>query len=159
MQYTFQPLKINEVKTMSSWQYEGKVENLYMKPYFESFENGDKILKGPNNCEGFSVYRGDQLFGLFEYYNNSSTMEIGLALNPKFTGKGLAYDFLISGLKFGIKYYNYQNDYIKLYVNKENKPAFSLYKKAGFKITEEYEKDYEMKIKTKQFSKRRITNE
>jgi len=159
MQYTFQPIKINEVKTISSWQYQGPVQNLYMKPYFESFEKGDKILKGPNNCEGFSVYQDDQLFGLFEYYNHSSTMEIGLALNPKFTGQGLAHDFLISGLKFGVDYYNYKNKYIKLYVNKENKPALALYKKAGFKITEEYKEEFEMKIKTKQIPKRGIANE
>lgn len=159
MEYNFVPMQIKEAAKINKWEYKGYVKEIYMDPYFESHKKGDTILKGPNGCYGFAVYKENELFGLFEYYMSKRVMEIGLALNPKFVGKGLALEYLTKGLKFGIEHFNYQEKYIKLYVNKENKPALKVYKKAGFKIITEEDDEYEMQIETKNISKRSLNNE
>jgi len=159
MEYRFKPMQIEEAKKIKNWQYNGFVQEINMDPYFKSHQRGDDILKGPNNCKGFAVYKDNDLFGLFEYYFHSDLMEIGLALNPDYVGKKLAFDYLINGLQFGIEHFNYKKDYIKLYVNKENKPALSVYKKAGFKIIAEDSDEYEMQIETKNILTRSYNNE
>ena len=159
MVYRFKPMQIEEAKKIKNWQYNGFVQEIFMGPYFKSHQSGDDILQGPNNCKGFAVYKDNDLFGLFEYYFNSNLMEIGLALNPKFVGRGMALEYLIEGLKFGIEYFDYQEELIKLNVNKENKPALKVYKKAGFQITNIENDEFEMQIETKNISKRRSNNE
>lgn len=153
MNYTFEPININIARIIDTWKYNGFMKNIYMDPYFESYENGDIILKGPNSCEGFAVYKDDELFGLFEYYLDDKLIEIGLAINPKYIGKGLGLDFLQEGLQFCVKNYNYKKDFIKLFVNKANLPAFKIYRKAGFKIYKEFDDEYEMRIKIKEINK------
>jgi len=159
MEYRFKPMQIEDAKKVKNWQYNGFIQKIFMEPYFKSYQKGDDILKGPNNCKGFAVYKDNDLFGLFEYYFNSSLMEIGLALNPKFVGSGMALEYLIEGLNFGIEYFNYQEELIKLNVNKENKPALKVYKKAGFQITNIEKEEFEMQIETKNISKRSSNNE
>ncbi|MFO7815207.1 MAG: GNAT family N-acetyltransferase [Halanaerobiales bacterium] len=149
MDYVFKPMKITQARVINKWKYQGVVKEIYMDPYFESFEKGDIVLEGPGGCEGFAVYHKNEITGLFEYYTTDNIMEIGLALNPKFVGKGLGLDFLLAGLKFGIKNYNYKKEFIKLNVDKNNKPAIRLYKKAGFEIYKKNDDSYDMKIDTK----------
>ncbi|MCF8009583.1 MAG: GNAT family N-acetyltransferase [Halanaerobiales bacterium] len=149
MKYSFEPITIKKAKIIKNWRYSGYIKKIYMDPYFKSYEEGNIHLKGPGDCEGFVVYNKDQeIIGLFEYYLNDYYLEIGLALSPSFVGKKLSYSFLIEGLKFGIKNYNYKKEYIKLSVNKKNLPAFKIYKKAGFEILSIDGGECEMQIKT-----------
>lgn len=150
MDYEFEPLKIEQARVIDEWKYKGVVKEIYMDPYFASFEKGDIVLEGPGGCEGFAVYDEDEIIGLFEYYTTDNIMEIGLALNPKYVGKGLGLEFLLAGLKFGIKNYNYKKEFIKLNVDKNNEPAVGLYKKAGFEIYNQNDDSYDMKIDTKE---------
>ncbi|MCF8000534.1 MAG: GNAT family N-acetyltransferase [Halanaerobiales bacterium] len=153
MNYKFEPMKIDQARVIDKWKYTGVVKEIYMDPYFDSFENGDIVLKGPGGCEGFAVYYQDEIIGLFEYYTTDNIMEIGLALNPKYVGKGLGLEFLLAGLKFGIENYNYNKEFIKLNVDKDNTPAVKLYKKAGFEIYNENNDSYDMKVYTEEILK------
>jgi len=149
MDYEFVPMKIKEARIIDEWKYKGVVKEIYMDPYFESFEEGDIVLTGPGGCEGFAVYHNNEIIGLFEYYTPDNILEIGLALNPEYVGEKLGLEFLLAGLEFGIKNYNYNKDFIKLNVDKKNIPAVSLYKKAGFEIYNKNEETFDMKIDTK----------
>ncbi len=82
--------------------------------------------------------------GLFEYYFTDGIMEIGLALNPAVTGKGIGKDFVLAGLKFGLAQFGYSQAYVKLTVNVNNLPAIRVYEKAGFVQVKEDGKDITM---------------
>jgi ribosomal-protein-alanine N-acetyltransferase len=80
----------------------------------------------------------EELIGFYSFYFKSGIMWIGFGLKPDFTGKGHGFDFVLSGIKYGIKKYNYDKDYLMLGVAKFNKRAIKVYKKIGFQIVEEY---------------------
>lgn len=132
MNYVFKPITFEEVGIISEWKYSGFMDSIYMKPYFENY-NQDKTLKGPGNCDGFVAYLDGELFGLFEYYSPESELEIGLAINPKFVGKHLAKGYTLAGIEFGVKQYNYKKQFVKLAVEEENVPAYKAYLSVGFK--------------------------
>lgn len=132
--YEFKSITIEEVRMISKWKYEGFMDCIYMKPYVDNYQNKKK-LKGPGNCDGFAVYQEGELFGLFEFYTPDDELEIGLAINPKFVGKGLAKEFTISGIHFGINLYNYKKDFVKLAVEASNLPAYKTYLNVGFEET------------------------
>lgn len=130
--YRFEPITIENVKKISEWKYKGFMESIFMKPYFQNYQL-NKHLKGPGNCDGFSVYQGNELFGLFEYYTPEEVLEIGLAINPRFIGKGLAKDYTLAGIQFGVEHYGYSKGFIKLAVEEDNLPAYKTYLSVGFK--------------------------
>ena len=65
-------------------------------------------------------------------------MWIGFGLKPEYTGKSLGYNFVQSGIEFGLEEYKYKKDYIMLAVAEFNKRAIKLYEKLGFNTTEKY---------------------
>lgn len=130
--YNFKEITLNEVDEMVKWKYDGFMETLYMKPYYDNYVEGQS-LKGPANCDGFAVFKNDDFFGLFEYYLKEHFIEIGLAINPAYVGKGLSQQFIKEGIEFLVDKYNYQNDYIVLSVEKDNIAAHKSYLKFGFK--------------------------
>ena len=144
MNYNFKQITIGHVIKVSSWKYLGSDKKIYMKPYLDNYKS-NKPLKGPENCDGFIAFRGEDLFGLFEYYHPEEELEIGIAINPKHVGKGYAKDFIEDGLAFGKEYYNYQKKSVRLFVDKDNIPAYKAYLKAGFKVEKEDEKEYLMR--------------
>lgn len=138
MRYHFTPMTIDYIKEITEWKYGGVVKGIYTDPYFESHKEGNRELRGPGGCYGYAVMDGDSLIGLFEYYLKDGCMEIGLALNPILTGKGLGKDFVLAGLEFGIKEFSYDEAYIRLTVDVNNHPAIRVYEKAGFvKVSED----------------------
>ncbi len=146
MMFTFKKIAIKEIEQMAKWSYPF-MEVMYMKPYFENYEQG-KELKGPLNCDGFAVFKDEQLFGLFEYYNVTDIIEIGLAIAPEFAGKGLSQQYIDEGINFLIDHYDYKGDIITLNVEKENIPAYKAYLKFGFQVVKEAE-EIEMKYNVK----------
>lgn len=129
--FTFRPLTINDVQTIQTWRYAGFEKNIFMQPYLDSFHQTGKLI-GPGGCEGFAAFFQDELVGLFEFYNDSHFMNIGLALKPELTGKGLGCDFVLQGIDFGTKHYQYQKKKVELIVNRLNFSAVRVYEKAGF---------------------------
>ena len=143
-------MRLHYAKAIAKWKYDGYMKDIYMKPYFDHYNELTGEMKGPLSCDGFAVFQEDDLFGLFEYYLKEDGIEIGLAINPLFIGKGLSKDYILEGIKFAIKKYKYTNEYIYLAVEKENIPAYKSYLKSGFI---EYDRDDEeilMRYKTKE---------
>ncbi len=136
MEYKFNPISIDDVFIIENWRYDGYMKSIFMKPYHDNLASLG-VLKGPDLCDGFSVYVEKDLFGLFEYYHRDDFIEIGLAINPKYIKKGYSKSFIEAGISFAKKNYNYQKDYIYLTVEKENIAAYNAYKNADFVIVHE----------------------
>ncbi len=132
--YEFVPMKSQDADEIKEWRYDGYLESILMDPYYKNIHPETGIMRGPNGCDGYAVYSGDELIGLFEYYHKEGgIIEIGLALNPKYVGKGLSKDFILAGINFAIKKYDYRRDFMQLTVDIKNENAYHAYLKAGFK--------------------------
>ena len=142
--YTFQVISLEEVKTINNWVYSGYIKSLYMDPYFTHYDPISKTTKGPDMCDGYAVYKDQTLFGLFEVYNKDKVLEIGLAINPVYTNKGLSTSFIHACIDFTVKKYSYKLEYIQLHVDKENKAAYKAYLKANFVTKKEIDDEYLM---------------
>ncbi len=129
-------MSIKYAKILGNWQYDGYVKKIYVDPYLKNNEKETDQMRGPGGCYGFVAIdlEKSQLVGLFEYYFNDDSMEIGLALNPALIGKGLAKNFVLKGVEFGVNYFDYAGDYVKLHVNTNNVPAVKAYRQAGFAL-------------------------
>ncbi len=138
MKFEFVPMNLEYAKQIKTWKYNGVVKNIYVAPYFNSFDDTTGEMKGPGGCEGFAVLDQNKLVGLSEYYLKEEIIEIGLALSPDVVGRGHGKEFVKQGIDFGINKFDYKGKYIKLNVNINNKPAIKVYKKVGFK---EYKRD------------------
>ncbi len=133
MKYQFKKMTFSDAKEIASWKYKGYLKDIYMEPYFKNYNKNSKELKGPGNCDGYAVYSGYDLVGLFEYYHKDNIIEIGLALKPELAGKGLSKEFILEGIKFGIETFDYQGEFIQLSVDIRNEEAYYAYMKVGFK--------------------------
>lgn len=145
MAYKFIPMNLEYAHEIKEWKYNGFVKDIYMDPYFENYDKETGKTKGPGGCEGFVVTDSDKIIGLFEYYFTDGILEIGLALNPKMVGKGLGKEFVDEGIAFGIREFDYKENYVKLTVNSKNKPAVRVYEKAGFIKHNEENSEIEMR--------------
>jgi len=142
--YTFQPISLNQVNTIKQWVYSGSIEPLYMDPYITNYDPLTNTTKGPDNCDGYAVYTRQILFGLFEVYFKNNTLEIGLAINPKYTGKGHSSSFIHACIDFAVSHYSYPKHFIQLHVEKDNMIAYKAYKKANFVTIKETDTEYLM---------------
>ncbi|MCF7924012.1 MAG: GNAT family N-acetyltransferase [Candidatus Izimaplasma sp.] len=145
MNFEFKLMNIEYLREIKEWRYDGFIKAIYTKPYFDNYEEGMAIIKGPDNCDGYAVFYNNNLFGLFEYYILEEYIEIGLALNPIYVGKGYSKDFITSGIIFFINHYDFNYEYIVLNVDKENISAYKAYLNAGFKEIKEKNNEVEMR--------------
>lgn len=133
MKFKFVQMTLDYAEQISAWKYDGYLKNIDMEAYFKSYDKTTGSMRGPGGCEGFAALNGNRLAGLFEFYNKDKTMEIGLALSPDLVGRGFGKEFVMQGIHFGIRQFNYGGEYIWLTVNSQNVPAIRAYEKAGFK--------------------------
>jgi len=133
MEYEFVQMNLEYAEQMNTWEYNGHVKTIYVEPYLKSLDDRTGKITGPEGCEGFAVLAQNTLVGLFEYYFKEEILEIGLGLNPDLVEQGHGEAFVKAGIAFGIKNYNYKQEFVKLDVDINNNSAIRVYKKAGFK--------------------------
>ena len=133
MKYNFKKMNMEYANEIASWKYRGFMKSIYMDPYFDNYNPETKEMKGPGDCDGFAALVDNEVIGLYEYYIKGDIIEIGLALNPKYVGKGLSKDYILQGIAFMVKEYNYKNSFVQLAVEEDNKEAYHAYLKVGFK--------------------------
>ncbi|GEN52663.1 GNAT family N-acetyltransferase [Halobacillus faecis] len=145
MEFQFRPIKVEDVKQIDSWNYDGFVEKVEMAPYFESLNQTGK-LQGPGGCEGYAAFHEDAVVGLFEYNVNGRIMEVGLALRPDWIGKGLGATYVKQGIAFGLHHYDEAINEVRLEVDERNKAAIRVYEKIGFIRVAQKDQDIEMRM-------------
>ena len=79
-----------------------------------------------------------ELVGFYSFSFENEIMWIGFGLKPEPTGRKLGADFVIAGINFGVKKFNYEKDYIMLAVASFNKRAIRMYENIGFQAMEKY---------------------
>jgi len=133
--YRFERINYANVLEIESWRYSGFETALYMDRYHESKDRGDNPLKGPRGCFGFVAYNRDsELFGLMEYYFEDDGIFLGLGINPKFIGRGLAKEYILDGIEFFKQHFK-RKDKLKIEVHRKNIAAIKAYEKCGFKFS------------------------
>ena len=142
--YKFKPMTLDFANEIVKWKYTGFMKSIYMKPYFDNYNEDTSEMKGPGNCDGFVAVEGNDIVGLFEYYHHDDCMEIGLALSPDYIGKGLSKNFILDGMMFGVKKFDYKKDFIKLCVELGNVAAYKAYLKVGFVEKDRNSEEIEM---------------
>lgn len=148
--YKFKNMRLHYASEISNWRYDGYMKTIYMKPYFDNYNDLTGEMKGPLSCDGYAVFKDDDLFGLFEYYLKEEGIEVGLAINPLFVGKGLSTSFIKAGIDFALDTYKYNKKYIYLAVEKQNIAAYKAYLKYGFVEYDRDEDEIKMRYKTKE---------
>ena len=144
MKFNFVPITLEYAREIDEWHYDGKFEDLFMTPYFTSFEK-DGVFKGPGGCDGFVALLDNNVSGLFEFTVSEPIMEIGLALEPGLVGKGIGVDLVNQGIEFGLKNYQSKITVIKLEVDFKNIAAIRVYEKAGFIKVKQTNDEIEMR--------------
>lgn len=151
-------MNISFLQEMEKWKYNQYFPEFDMSAYRQSFDQGDEILHGPANCEGYAITLKNEIIGLFEFYPQMKNKpEIGLALHPKFIYQGLGSKIMDNGIRFILENKNYKEEAIYLTVSSENIPALKFYTKFGFKIYEDVKNeeqivtDYKMRYLLKKF--------
>lgn len=118
------------------WKYEGFYSFYDMTADSDDL---DEFLDSRHWKFKFAVLnQSEKLSGFYSYYFNNDIMWIGFGLKPELTGKGDGSDFVMSGIEFAIKHFNYDKEYLMLAVVKFNQRAIKAHKKIGFKIVEEH---------------------
>lgn len=118
------------------WKYEG-VYSFYDMTSDE--EDLEEFLNSNQWNYKYAVLNDcKELVGFYSYYFENDIMWLGFGLKPELTGKGYGSDFVMSGIKFGVRYFNYSKDYLMLAVAKFNQRAIKVYQNIGFEIIEEY---------------------
>lgn len=148
--YKFKDMRLHYATEIASWKYDGYMKDIYMKPYFDNYNELTGEMKGPLKCDGFAVFKDNDLFGLFEFYLQEDGIEIGLAINPLFVGKGYSTEFIGAGLEFLKDYYKYNKKYVYLAVEKENYAAHKAYLKFGFIEYETNREEIKMRYNLKE---------
>lgn len=144
--FTFKVITYDDVLIMEKWAYNGFEKSLFMDSYHESHKKGDNPILGPGSCKGFSVFIGEnKLFGIFEYYFEADGVYIGLAINPKYVGRGYSKEFILSGLRFAKGEYGVED--FKLAVHRKNIQAIKAYEKTGFTFVKKVDDELYYKIK------------
>ncbi|WP_130807897.1 GNAT family N-acetyltransferase [Senegalia massiliensis] len=137
MEYNFIPMNEKYANEISyNWKYKGDYSFYNMTADKEDLE---EFLDSKQWKYKFAVLnKNKELIGFYSYYFKNNIMWIGFGLKPEFTGQGYGPSFVISGIDFGVKHFNYIRDYLMLAVAKFNKRAIKTYQKIGFDIVEDY---------------------
>jgi ribosomal-protein-alanine N-acetyltransferase len=135
--FTFEKLDIKTADAISEWRYSETDEGLTIQPYIDSYLVSPDNLKGPGGCDGYGVFSGGKLFGLFEYTFVDAELVIGCALEPSVKGKGYGAEFVLAGVEFGVSEYQYKGASVVLTVSPTNFAAQKVYVRAGFKVDDD----------------------
>lgn len=136
MPFRFEPLRWKDARQVSRWRYEG----VY------AFYNQDALpmltvalFRAPLRVTGFEAFvvfddavtEGDSRIGIFTFIRRVETVEIGLALRPDLTGRGLGLAFVEAGMDFART--RYAPTRFTLDVADFNARARRVYERAGFR--------------------------
>jgi len=128
----FQPIEYDDVLEIASWRYDGYLREIEMTPYIDNYHQG-KNLRGFKGCEAFCFIWNQTRFGLLELYPRVDGIEIGLAINPKFTSRGFFTPYMDEIIRFIHTKKKNTDRYIYIETEVLHLVASHVYKKYGFR--------------------------
>lgn len=137
MSLRFKSLRWNDARAISRWRYEG----IYAFYDQESLPMLSLALFRPLlralGLEAFVVLDdASERIGIFTFTQRGNAIEIGLAMRPDLTGRGMGLDFVEAGLDFARA--RYAPTRFTLDVATFNERARRVYERAGFKPLETF---------------------
>lgn len=130
MRFMIRPLRWEEARRISRWHYDG--------PYaiYDMNMAVPMLTQAIFRLVGRSVYfaaldETGGLVGFFSLMRRGSAVEVGLALRPDLTGKGLGLAFVQAGLDYARRVFG--PDAFYLNVALFNQRARRVYERAGFR--------------------------
>jgi ribosomal-protein-alanine N-acetyltransferase len=132
MPYRFESLRWSDARAISRWHYDGDYafydqESLPMLS-LALFQAPLRML----GLEAFVVFDdANERIGIFTFIQRGGAIEIGLAMRPDLTGRGLGLSFVESGLDFARD--RYAPTRFTLDVATFNVRARRVYERAGFR--------------------------
>ena len=131
MSFVFRPLRWRDARVVASWHYAEPYTfyDLGLAPLLAHVVLHRLFALGALGYYG--VWNEQEaLVGVFSYYREGRTVEIGLALRPDLTGRRLGLEFLRAGLAFGRQLF--APTVFRLDVATFNQRAIRVYERAGF---------------------------
>jgi len=129
--YTFTPLRLGDARAMASWRYEGEYSfyNTGLFPLLLVVPL--RWLLASMGVEVYAVRdESKEVAGTFSYTRQHDSVEIGLAMRPDLTGRGLGLDFVRAGMDFARE--RFAPRAFTLDVATFNLRAIKVYQRAGF---------------------------
>jgi len=129
--YTFAPLRMRDARAMASWRYDGEYAFYDTDLFPLIFIAALRRVLSALGIEAFAVRDDDgKLVGTFSFTREGDSVEIGLAMRPDLTGRGLGLGFVRSGMAFARQRYAPRT--FTLDVATFNQRAITVYTRAGF---------------------------
>jgi ribosomal-protein-alanine N-acetyltransferase len=129
--FRFKPLRWGDAWAIGGWHY---------APPYESYDLGQfymlslvllRPLLIPLGYEVYGVWsEAGELVGAFMFTKLGRVIELGLAMRPDLTGKGLGLEFVQAGMDFARQ--RYSPRFFRLDVATFNHRAIKVYERAGF---------------------------
>lgn len=129
--FRFKPLRWADARAIGAWHY---------APPYDSYDLGQwymvslvllRPLLIPLGYEVYSVWSEEgELVGTFMYTKLGRVIELGLAMRPDLTGKGLGLEFMRAGMAFAKQRFSPAS--FRLDVATFNQRALKVYERAGF---------------------------
>ena len=139
MKFEFANTNSDYAKEILNWHYEGEYSFYDMDFDQEDlYEFLEKIKSNHWENHYVALSERKEVIGMFSFEFSDNEVNIGLGLRPDFTGKGIGYDFVVEGINFGIRKFNFIGKYITLSVAAFNKRAIKVYEEIGFKESNRY---------------------
>src|SRR5262249_858975 len=139
MHFHFEPVRWEDIRAVRRWRYDGiyafyDPETLPLLALV-LFRTPLRVL----GLEGFIV-RGEtrERVGIFTFIRRGTDVELGLAMRPDLTGKGLGVAFVEAGMNFARSRYAPRR--FTLDVATFNERARRVYERAGFKPGETFKR-------------------
>lgn len=137
MSLRFESLHWNDARAISRWRYEG-VYAFYDQEALPMLSLAlFRPLLRALGLEAFVVLDdASERIGIFTFTQRGNAIEIGLAMRPDLTGRGMGLDFVEAGLNFARA--RYAPTRFTLDVATFNERARRVYERAGFKPLETF---------------------
>lgn len=137
MPFRFEPLRWNDARAISRWRYEG-VYAFYDQEALPMLSLAlFRPLLRALGLEAFVVFDdAGERTGIFTFTQRGDVVEIGLAMRPDLTGRGMGLAFVAAGLDFARARYAPRR--FTLDVATFNERARRVYERAGFKPLETF---------------------
>ncbi|HEX6543353.1 MAG TPA: GNAT family protein [Ktedonobacterales bacterium] len=139
MSFRFEPLRWSDARAISRWHYDGIYafydQDLAPMLTLVLFRGVMRML----GLEGFVVLDDSgRRIGIFTFIQRGNSVEIGLAMRPDLTGRGLGLDFVKLGMDFARA--RYAPTRFDLDVATFNERARRVYERAGFRPLETFKR-------------------
>lgn len=129
--YTIQPMTTQEAQMISTWEYPDPYDFYNIR---HTSEHPADILNDEIRQQSFySVYREQEIIGLYEFHFAEHVCTMGLGLKPELTGQKLGQSFVWEAIDYIEAHYP-EITVIELAVVSFNERALTVYERCGFEI-------------------------